>query len=172
MVSPISFSEIFKNRWKQNCDFVVTVNAHRADYLLWSSLGLKLASKSHTEPTSSDPIEDAESIFSSLPGWIHAEIEQSQVTVNFSSAHSSTCAVIKLKKNMAPKFAIQLLSWSILKNCDLHILDVSEESQNFFQRLKDHPRCVGAGNENHCDWMIFSGETFMSEVLCSEGSQT
>lgn len=171
-MSPISFSEIFKNRWKQGCDFVVTVNAHRADYLLWSSLGLKLAAKNYAEPTSSDPIEDAESIFASLPGWIHAEIEQSQVTVKFSDARSSICAIIKLKKRMAPQFAIRLLSWSILKNCDLHILDESQESQDFFQRLKLHSSCVRAGEKQNCDWMIFSADSFMSEVLCSEGGQT
>ncbi len=171
MSSAVSFTDIFQNQWKKGCDFVVTVNAYRADYLLWPSFGLKVAAKNYSEEIKQDFAADASEIYHNLPAWISAELLKKEVTADVSAEHAtSNCVVILLKKDIAPQLALKLLSWAILKNCDLHIFDCSHESTEFYEKLRTDPQCLGARSTDEFEWMIFSSEAFTSDVLCRSAS--
>ncbi|MBC7741936.1 MAG: hypothetical protein H7061_07055 [Bdellovibrionaceae bacterium] len=130
-------------------------------------MGLKLAAKNSPEQQNSASAKDALEIYQALPGWISAELKAKKVTTDVSIKQASTrCVVVSLKKIFEPELAISLLSWAIVKNCDLHILDDSSESEEFYEKLSSHQNCIGARKSDDFKWLIFSSEAFTSEILC------
>jgi hypothetical protein len=164
----LSFSQVFSSCWKRGCEFLVTVDAYSEGAVVWPSFGLKISAKSaEIGSVISEEVKSSEELFACLPGWIQHSAATDSLMLNISPEDKhGFCVVVRMKKSLARLSFIRLLSWSILKNSDLHILSPSKESEDFFEQLSsDGAAFVGKGQTDELEWLFFDSDCFQSRYL-------